>query len=205
MLNLESLKTIFNIERTFIHNMKNSKEKRDSSIERIVNVSLKLFAEKGYDTTSIRAIAQEAGISLGLMYNYFKSKDELLKEIFTRGSQDIHTSFSKDTGETNSTSIENHIRKTVKLLKEKREFWKLLHGIRMQSPVIQKLLLEMKEETGYIEEQIKQNLIEAGISFPDLEAKLLFASIDGMANHYLFYDNYPIDDVATLLIMKYKK
>lgn len=179
-------------------------EKRELSINKLVEVALRLFASKGYEATSIRNIAGEAGMSLGLLYNYFKSKDELLEEIFRRSVEDIHASFVQSP-EQGGSGIEQHIRQTVKLLKEKQDFWKLLHGIRIQSEVVRQLMAEMQEQTAYIEDRIRQNLIEAGIPFPDLEAKLLFASIDGMASHFLLYDNYPIDDVASLLIMKYKK
>lgn len=179
-------------------------EKREHSINKLVEVALSLFALRGYEATSIRNIASEAGMSLGLLYNYFKSKDELLEEIFRRGVEDIHASFEQSP-EQGGSGIEQHIRQTVKLLKEKKDFWKLLHGIRLQSEVVKQLMAEMQEQTAYIEDRIRQNLIEAGIPFPDLEAKLLFASIDGMANHFLLYPNYPIDDVASLLIMKYKK
>jgi AcrR family transcriptional regulator len=186
--------------------MSRFQEKREQSVNKLVEVGLSLFATQGYEATSIRAIAAEADMSLGLLYNYFKSKDELLEEIFRRGVQDIHASFTDmpDDG-LSCTGIERHIRQTVKLLKEKKDFWKLLHGIRMQSAVVKQLLTEMQEQTTFIEDRIKQNLIAAGIPFPDLEAKLLFASIDGMAHHFLLYEHYPIDDVASLLIMKYKK
>ncbi|MBD1396068.1 TetR/AcrR family transcriptional regulator [Pontibacter sp. JH31] len=186
--------------------MSRFQEKREQSIHTLTEVALRLFAEQGYEGTSIRTIASEAGMSLGLLYNYFKSKDELLEAIFKRGVQDIHDSFRQQPdGESSGSGIERHIRQTVKLLKEKKDFWKLLHGIRMQSAVVRQLMADMNEQTAYIESQIKQNLIAAGIPFPDLEAKLLFASIDGMAHHFLLHENYPIDDVATLLIMKYKK
>ncbi|WP_242928185.1 TetR/AcrR family transcriptional regulator [Pontibacter vulgaris] len=184
--------------------MNRFQEKRELTINKLLEVALRLFAVQGFEATSIRTIAAEAGISLGLLYNYFKSKDELLEAIFKRGVEDIHASFQK-THDTSGSGIERHIRQTVKLLKEKKDFWKLLYGIRMQSAVVRQLMDEMKEQTTFIEAQIKHNLIEAGTPFPDLEAKLLFASIDGIAHHYLLYDNYPIDDVATLLIMKYKK
>jgi AcrR family transcriptional regulator len=191
--------------RSFIY-MSRFQEKRDLSVNKLVEVGLSLFATLGYEATSIRAIANEADMSLGLLYNYFKSKDELLEEIFRRGVQDIHASFKElPNGEMSGSGIEKHIRHTVKLLKEKKDFWRLLHGIRMQSAVLRQLMAEMQEQTAFIEDRIRKNLIEAGIPFPDLEAKLLFASIDGMAHHYLLYDNYPIDDVASLLIMKYKK
>ena len=49
----------------------------------IMGAALKLFAEKGYDATSIDKIAKEAGISKGLLYSYFKSKEELLQVLIT--------------------------------------------------------------------------------------------------------------------------
>ncbi|MBC5773354.1 TetR/AcrR family transcriptional regulator [Pontibacter sp. KCTC 32443] len=181
-------------------------QRREASKNLIIETALQLFSQKGFDKTSIRTIAETAGISLGLMYNYFKSKDELLVEIFKQGYEDIKASLLKtDNDQTPQTSIEHHIRQTIKILKEKKDFWKLLHGIRMQSEVVKQLVNQMNEQTSFIKTQIKKNLVEASIPFPDLEAKLLFASIDGMAHHFLLYDNYPIDDVATLLIMKYKK
>ena len=70
--------------------------KREQSKENIIAVALALFAEHGFEKTSIRMIAQKAKISLGLLYNYYASKDELLKEIFRRGQQDIHASLTPD-------------------------------------------------------------------------------------------------------------
>ena len=178
--------------------------KREQSKENIIGVALALFAEHGYEKTSIRMIAQKAKISLGLLYNYYASKDELLKEIFRKGQQDIHASLTPDGDKDPKNDIQNHIRLTFKILKQNRQFWKMLHGIRMQSPVIQKLEAEMKAETEFIQKRIEENLINSGIPFPGLEAKLLFATIDGIANHYLLYENYPVDDIANLLILKYK-
>lgn len=43
----------------------------------IINGALKVFSESSYDKTSTLAIAQEAGISKGLLFHYFKNKKEL--------------------------------------------------------------------------------------------------------------------------------
>ncbi|TAJ98729.1 MAG: TetR/AcrR family transcriptional regulator [Candidatus Manganitrophaceae bacterium] len=47
----------------------------------LLQVSLRLFSENGYDATSIRDIAREAGVTEGLLYHYFKGKKDLLKTI----------------------------------------------------------------------------------------------------------------------------
>ncbi len=52
---------------------------REESKQRILDSSLQLFAKNGYTATSISSIAKEAGISKGLIYNYFKGKEEIAK------------------------------------------------------------------------------------------------------------------------------
>src|SRR3546814_19424791 len=44
----------------------------------IVAAALKRFGENGYYTTTIRDIAQEAGVSPGLIYQYFQDKEDVL-------------------------------------------------------------------------------------------------------------------------------
>lgn len=183
--------------------MKKTEEKREKSKKLLVETALSLFSEKGYEATSIRNIASEAGVSLGLMYNYFNSKEELLLEIFRLSNEDIQGSFAK-TGKPHGTSpIRQHIVQTVALLKEKKHFWRLLHSLRFKRGIMAPIAQEVRQQIVYVEAQLKENLEEAGVPAPGLEAKLLFASIDGMAMHYLLNENYPIDDVAELLIQKY--
>jgi AcrR family transcriptional regulator len=48
----------------------------------IIETAIKLFASKGFSSTSIQEIATESGISKGAFYLYFKSKEDLLLSIF---------------------------------------------------------------------------------------------------------------------------
>lgn len=50
---------------------------QDKTKERILDTGLLLFARKGVSATGVTEIAREAGISLGLLYHYFASKEEL--------------------------------------------------------------------------------------------------------------------------------
>lgn len=55
--------------------------KKDYTQVRIVEVSKGVFLQKGYAKTSMRDIAKRAGVGLSNIYNYFKSKDELFRQI----------------------------------------------------------------------------------------------------------------------------
>ena len=52
--------------------------------ERIIKAAMKVFANYGYFRASTNLIAREAGVSKGLIFWYFRTKDELILEIATR-------------------------------------------------------------------------------------------------------------------------
>jgi AcrR family transcriptional regulator len=52
--------------------------------ERILEAALALFADRGYEATTMRDVAGEAGASLGLAYRYFASKEEFALALYLR-------------------------------------------------------------------------------------------------------------------------
>jgi AcrR family transcriptional regulator len=60
----------------------------------ILNTALEMLHERGYDNTTMRAIAERAGVSLGNAYHYFGSKDHLIQAFYHRTHQD-HLSASQ--------------------------------------------------------------------------------------------------------------
>lgn len=65
-------------------------KKRDSqaTIQQILDVSQRLFSEKGYEKTSIQDILHDLnGLSKGAIYHHFASKEEILEAVITRMSE----------------------------------------------------------------------------------------------------------------------
>ena len=52
--------------------------KRIETLRRITDAGIRLFGARGYEATTLEAIAAEAGISRRTFFHYFKSKDEIL-------------------------------------------------------------------------------------------------------------------------------
>ncbi len=48
----------------------------------ILDAAVRVFARKGYHTSRVGDIAEEAGVAHGLLYHYFSSKEELLETVF---------------------------------------------------------------------------------------------------------------------------
>ncbi|WP_326688773.1 MULTISPECIES: TetR/AcrR family transcriptional regulator [unclassified Streptomyces] len=55
---------------------------RGNTRQRIQDVALKLFAEQGYEKTSLREIAEQLGVTKAALYYHFKTKEDLVSSIF---------------------------------------------------------------------------------------------------------------------------
>jgi len=49
----------------------------------ILDAGIRVFARQGFHSCRVSDIADEAGVAYGLVYHYFKSKDEVMNELFT--------------------------------------------------------------------------------------------------------------------------
>ncbi|WP_366921988.1 TetR/AcrR family transcriptional regulator [Metallumcola ferriviriculae] len=60
----------------------------DHRRKQVIDAAICCLVERGYANFSVKDIAEEAGVSTGILYHYFKSKDdimqEVLKEVFSR-------------------------------------------------------------------------------------------------------------------------
>jgi len=54
----------------------------DTTKARILNSAYELFVEKGYRGSSMRDIAENAGIKAGSIYNHFKTKEDIFEAVF---------------------------------------------------------------------------------------------------------------------------
>jgi AcrR family transcriptional regulator len=123
-------------------------EIREEKKTLIMDVALVHFANNGYFTTTINHIARHAGISKGLMYNYFESKEELLTEIINRSLTEISKYFDPDNdGYLSEEEFELFIRKLFSILREKISFWRLFSQLIMQKDVRDQLL---KSFSGHV-------------------------------------------------------
>lgn len=52
--------------------------------QRLLATATRLFAEQGYDRTSVQEIVDAAGVTKGALYHYFGSKEDLLHEVYGR-------------------------------------------------------------------------------------------------------------------------
>ncbi|MEV2216826.1 TetR/AcrR family transcriptional regulator [Streptomyces sp. NPDC050997] len=64
-------------------------QRRGNTRQRIQDVALGLFAEQGYEKTSLREIAERLDVTKAALYYHFKTKEEILVSIFEDRTQPI--------------------------------------------------------------------------------------------------------------------
>lgn len=57
--------------------------------ERLIEVATKLFAERGYEDTSIETVLEEASVSRGSLYHHFKNKEALFEAVLEAIEDDV--------------------------------------------------------------------------------------------------------------------
>jgi AcrR family transcriptional regulator len=109
---------------------------REEKKSLIMDVALEHFAREGYHSATITHLAKHAGISKGLMYNYFDSKEALLEAILLRSLKEIYAFFDIEKGDNLSEKdFEIFILKVCQVILEKKSFWRLFFHILMENEV----------------------------------------------------------------------
>jgi len=182
-------------------------EIRATSKQKIMDVTLELFANEGYFQTSISTIAKKAGISKGLMYNYFESKDELLKAIVFSGMDSLIQFFdTNQDGILTRDELLEFISNSIANIKENIVYWKLYFSLMVQ-PNVMKLF--KNELIAMIDPFFKMLYIyfeSEGYDDPNAEVRFFQSLLDGVGLSYVSDpDNYPIDGVEKKIISMYSK
>jgi AcrR family transcriptional regulator len=182
-------------------------EMREKTRENILNSALKLFAEKGFNGTSINDIAKAANISKGLAYNYFESKQKIIEAIFEElmkeGEKFIEIMNTVDDPYEKLRII---IEATFKYYEENEERWKLYTAFIFQPAMFEeskKMSNLFNEKYLHVMEDIAKKV---GFKNPKLEVKLLNALLDGIGLDYLFDKAmFPLKEVKEYLLKRYSK
>ncbi len=186
-----------------------NKKIRKESKEKILVAALELFAMNGYHPTSISRIAERAGISKGLMYNYFSGKEDLLKEVVKHSFEEsanlllqaVEPYIEK---ERLQTILRKVMETFVVMLKENAEIWKMSVALSMQTsnmPGIHRMMTQIFEKVYFRIENILQLKERPGAYS---EARLLAATMDGIALHYLVLgEHFPLDEVVENFLTKF--
>lgn len=170
----------------------------------IREAATRVISRKGYFQTRPKDVAEEADISVGTIYNYFESKEEILVDIFSKEFSD-RKEFYQELSETNLPLIEQ-IKKILK-----RHFSRLSNHKELMRVIIQerfkpgsklgrKLNRSYSEVIYYIEQLIEEALEKEQIRpcNPKIIAAALFGSVESTIASGVMMDEKDEEEIFNL-------
>jgi len=179
---------------------------RKGSKQKILNAALEIFAKNGYHNSSVSSIAEKAGIAKGLMYNYFKSKEEVLYELMIEMVVPFMQAIMpvKPGQKMTKKDMISMLNKTVDFVLEKPDYWKLYVGVFIQPDVMPKVLDKMWEAFGPLMTFMTEYFANKGIEDPVAMSRYLAAVLDGVQLHIMIDpENFPAEQVKKFLIKEF--
>jgi len=162
----------------------------------IIGAAEKLFAYNGFEGTSVRDIAEQAGVNVAMISYYFGSKEKLLQALFEQRTKNLTVKIEgllKDDTLTPFRKLEIVIDDYVERVAEKQRFYKLM--------ICEQMLDKNRTVTGLLKELKKKNsdlivkLIEDGqrkkAFRKNIDVVLLMNTLFGVVMHsFLNQDFY---------------
>lgn len=181
---------------------------RQRSIAKIKHTALELFALRGYHHASIDHIRKEAGISKGLLYNYFDNKEALLKEIILDAFEVSKNLFAEALAHDDDPceQLKYLTERSIGWIKSNMQYWRLLISLSFQAETIKPLLPTLHELEMEMMVKSADIFRRIGVTNPEDEAMFYGAIMDGIAIQYVQVgEQYPIDKMVEMVLARYKK
>ena len=187
-------------------------ELRDASRQKILEAALSLFGTKGYRSTSIADIVKSAGISKGLVYHYFESKEDLLRQLvdyLLETGKERMVGFIEQEEQQTQDDPKARLKFMLDLffreMRENYHNWSLILNLSVQVHHFDFIHdIASEKMHGYVL-LLKELFAELGYPHPEDEARIVGALFDGIAlQYYVLNDEEYLNSIERAIYEKYE-
>lgn len=176
-------------------------EIREERKAQIKKVALEIIYEEGLEGSSISKIANRAKISKGLLYNYYESKEHLIKEIVQDGIRPFVEIF--DPNKDGILTVEEaryFIDEMFHILESNLKYWRLYFWVMIQPKVMALITDDFVKVIGPFMKILLEYFKARGSDNPEVDMKIALALVDGICFHYLQDPhNFPLQETKERL------
>jgi AcrR family transcriptional regulator len=178
---------------------------RKNRKEAIFDAALHLYAEEGFHAASISKIASRAKISKGLIYNYFESKDELLRQLLSNLMDNAIDLFGlKNKTELSKDDFVELIDKSFQVVLDDVQHWKLYFAVIAQPHVLNKYMAEMMGNAAPFIKLYMDYFTKLGYEDPIAQMHYFSAVIDGVQLHLMLDpENFPLKPIRDQIVKQF--
>ena len=161
----------------------------------IIEAAEKLFSENGFDGTSVRDIAEEAGVNLAMISYYFGSKEKLMEAIFKHRGAFMKMQIETMLKNKEFTSLEKIyflIDGFIDRILKQRSFHRIMtreQMVGLGGPT-SKLIHDLKKTNQELIKQLIQEGIKKGEFKKNIDIPLMMMTLVGTTNHLFTTQHY---------------
>lgn len=158
-------------------------------LDSLLAVAVKVFNERGYDGTSMEALAQKLGITKSSIYHHVSGKEELLDLALARALNALFavTTEAGATGGPYLERLEYLVRRSVEVLVAELPYVTLLLRVRGNTKVERAALARRREFDDFVStlvvEAAREGDLRPGID-PALTSRLVFGMVNSLIEWY---------------------
>ena len=161
---------------------------RNERVQQLLDAAMAVFARRGYAAATVDAVAERAGVAKGTVYQYFKSKEELLFAVFDRWVAQYFAALSARVPAT-GVSAEEQLRRLAQAAVELAgdvedlypltfEFWAASASLGLRERFLAQFRSVYDLFRDYVAGILRRG-IEAGEFSPDVDAEAVAAMFVG--------------------------
>ena len=176
--------------------------------EKIIKAGFELICEKGYYNTNTAEIAKVAGVSTGIIYQYFKDKHDILVEGIKRYASDIFYPMLNVTSniKIDKNNLDSVLRNMINAFVENHKLSQIAHEEIMAMTHSDKEIAEFFQENEMaMTKNISKILLDNGFDSKNLEEKVHIAIhlIDDLCHEIVYHKHKDLDyDVMINLVIE---
>ncbi|MGM0497209.1 MAG: TetR/AcrR family transcriptional regulator [Bacteroidota bacterium] len=181
-------------------------DKQENIKDHIITIATQIFSKFGFRKTTINDIADEMGKGKSSIYYYFKSKEEIYKEVIQREAELFKNEVYENvinTSQNPKDKLRNYVLKRMKFLKELVNFNEALRNDYLKSlPFIEKLREKYDNEEfeaikGILDEGIDKGIFN--ITETEFAATAFVTAMKGLEVPLFIKNDYTLNDLEVRL------
>jgi AcrR family transcriptional regulator len=180
--------------------MLNDRSTKPDTRERILQAAFSVLSRQGYENTSIKDIAEEAGVAQGLVHYHYKSKQHLVVEVLAYVCKKLE--FGTAQGEAGAVQAFEHTKHLLRESRDTNALYIQLIGVGLHDDLVGAAVKEfVRTDRQHAEDIARDVLAERGLN-PNAArgiAGAVWAAILGIMVQHLIDPEFNVDEAIDAL------
>lgn len=174
-------------------------------LDSLLAVAVKVFNDKGYDGTSMEALANRLGITKSAIYHHVSGKSELLELALSRALNGLFAATTEERAVTGRSidRLEYVARRTVEVLVSELPYVTLLLRVRGNTAVEKRALARRREFDAFVSDLVRAAADEGDLQAdidPALASRLIWGMINSIIEWYRPRGGNSVDQIADTVV-----